>query len=144
MLRRIEAFVVEVLQIGGQEEPDIDVAIFEEVFHKILFAIFAVLLERPDVFLRAEGTVVVVEAPDPALAVLVAPVLRACIPPMHVAVNHKILLAVLFVHHPPCSEAPASQPAFEENKITFGASVENGATKLNARRNRFEHFDPPG
>src|SRR5205085_9082525 len=102
--RRVEALVVEVSQVGREEDRLVDVAVLEEVLHQVFFAVGAVLLKRPDVFLGTQRAVVAVEAPDPALAVLlVAPVFRGRIPPVHVAVNDEILLAVLLVHRAPLS-----------------------------------------
>src|SRR5439155_3884062 len=107
--RGVEALVVEVGQVGREEDRLVDVTVFEEVLHQVLFGVGAVLLEGPDVFLGTQRAVVAVEAPDPALAILlVAPVLRSGIPPVHVAVNDEILLAVLLVHRAPLSPRPAS------------------------------------
>src|SRR5581483_4075504 len=84
-------------------------AVLEEVLHQVVFAVGAVLLERPDVFLGTQCTVVAVEAPDPAFAIfLVAPVLGGRSRRVNVRVDDEILLPVLLVHRAPLSPRPAS------------------------------------
>jgi hypothetical protein len=76
----------------------IDVPDLEEVVHQVLLGVLReLLLERPEVLLRAQVAVVVVEALDEALAEPVA-VLGPRVPEGDVRVDDEVLLAVLLVH----------------------------------------------
>src|SRR5215216_1482529 len=112
LLSGVEAVGEEFGQVRRLEDRNVHVARFEEVVYHVLFGVLVVLLLRPDPFFGAQVLVVVVEAIDEALAVLVA-VLGAGIPVVDVPIHHEILLAVflvqsallLFPHHdtPPSS-----------------------------------------
>lgn len=72
LLGRVEAAGEEIGQVGGLEDRLVDVSLVEQVMNERVRAIVLELLERPLPFLGAEVGVVVVEALDEALAVLVA------------------------------------------------------------------------
>src|SRR6185295_9827365 len=91
--RRVEALLEEVQEVRRLEDRDVDVALDEEVLEQVLLAVLLVLLPRPDVLGRREPGVVVVEAGDPALAVVVLLVLRAAVPPVDVPVDDEVLVA---------------------------------------------------
>src|SRR5918993_1038041 len=92
----VEAVGEEFGQVGRLEDRNVNVARLEEIVHHILFRVLVVLLLRPDPLLWAQVLVVVVEAVDEPLAVLVA-VLGAGIPVMDVPVYHEILLSIFLV-----------------------------------------------
>src|SRR5215216_990097 len=133
LLSGVEAVGEEFGQVGRLEDRNVHVARLEEVVHHVLFGVLVVLLLRPDPFLGAQVLVVVVEAVDESLPVLVA-VLGAGIPVVDVPIHHEILLAVflvqsallLFPHHdtPPSSSrtyrpilrSPVSRKTYLEHK----------------------------
>src|ERR687890_805360 len=120
-------------QVGRLEDRNVYVARFEEVVHHVLFGVLVVLLLRPDPFLGAQVLVVVVEAIDESLAVLVA-VLGAGIPEVDVPIHHEILLAVFLVqsalllffpHHDPPSSSSRTYRPILRSPISRKASFEH-------------------
>jgi hypothetical protein len=100
LVDRVEAVRVPVLEVGGLEDRDVDVALDEHVALEVLGRDLEVLLVVP-VRLRRAELVVAVEAVDPALGELLAarlPVLPAGVPEVGVGVDDEVLLAVLLVH----------------------------------------------
>ena len=93
-----EAAVVELAEVRRLEDRVVDVPVLEEVFHQPLAALVEVVLVGPDLRLRREVAVVVVEAVDELLAVDVPDVLRTGVPQRHVGVDDEVAFAVLAVH----------------------------------------------
>ena len=93
-----EALVVELAEVGGLEDRVVDVAVGEQVFHQPFAALVEVFLVRPDLGLRRQIAVVVVEAVDELLAVDVALVLRTGVPEGDVGVDDEVAGVVLAVH----------------------------------------------
>src|SRR5207245_1064506 len=62
------------------------------------FAISTKRIERPYLLRWAKAAVKGVKAFDPALPVLVSPILGVGVPEMHVAVDHKEVVPVMIVH----------------------------------------------
>jgi hypothetical protein len=105
VLGGVETLLVEVGEVGRLEDPDVHVAVVEHVGHQVLLGVLLELVEGPDPFGWAQVPVVVVEALDEALAVLVGLVLRAAVPEVDMAVDDEVPLAVLLIHRgPPFSQ----------------------------------------
>jgi hypothetical protein len=98
LLGGVEALLVEVAQVGRLEDRDVHRARLEEVVHEVVLAVALELLQRPHVLLGTEVAVVVVEAVDEPLAVLVGLVLRTGVPEVDVAVDHEVAVAVALEH----------------------------------------------
>src|SRR5205823_79400 len=97
---RVETVGVPGPQVGGLEDPHIDVALLEHVLHEVLLRVLHELLERP-VSLGRTKAHVSVKALDPPLRVLLLPldpVLGTRVPEMQVTVNDEVLLTVPLVH----------------------------------------------
>src|SRR5262249_31104456 len=94
----IEAVFIELIKVRRIEDRHIDVAGAEQIVDQHLFAILAEFVQWPHLFRRAERAVKRVEAFDPALSMLVFPILGVGVPKMHVAVYYKDLLSIMFVH----------------------------------------------
>src|SRR5215216_2175215 len=113
LLSGVKAVGEEFGQVRRLEDRNVHVARLEEVVHHVLFRVLVVLLLRPDPFFGAQVLVVVVEAVDESLAVLVA-VLGAGIPVVDMPIHHEILLAVFLVQSAlllfPHQDTPASGP----------------------------------
>jgi hypothetical protein len=100
LLDVVEPVRVPLLQVRRLEDPDVDVAVLEDVLLEVLDRVLLEVLDRP-VGLRGRESHVGVEALDPALCVLLGPRLpvgRARVPEVQVAVEDEVLLAVLLVH----------------------------------------------
>jgi hypothetical protein len=69
----------------------------EQVVDQVFLAVLAELLQRPEVLLRAEVAVVVVEAVGEAGAVTVLLVLGRAVPEVDVGVDDEVVLAVFLV-----------------------------------------------
>src|SRR3984893_5877227 len=95
---RVEAVVVELIEVGRVENGHVDIAVTEQVIDERLFAVAAEFLERPHGVSRAEGTVISVKAFDPALPVFVSPILGVGVPKMHVPVEFWMCVPVIMVH----------------------------------------------
>src|SRR6516162_524222 len=99
-----EAVLVELIGVGRVKDRHIDIAGAEQIVDQHLFAIAAEFVERPHLLRRAEAAVKGVKALDPALPVLVSPILGVGVPEMHMAVDHKDVVPVTSVHvFLPCS-----------------------------------------
>src|SRR5215217_6839016 len=99
LLCSVEAFSVPGLEVGGQEDRFVYVAVLEEVFHHRFFRVLLVLLHRPVILFGAE-LMVAVEALDPTLRVLLLaldPVPGTRVPVVNVPIYHKILLSIFLV-----------------------------------------------
>src|SRR6516225_10023623 len=94
----VEAVLVELIEIGRVEDRHVDIAGAEQVVDQHLFAIAAKFVERPHLLGRAQAAVKGVKAFDPALPVLVFPILGVGVPEMHVAIDDKDVVSVMFVH----------------------------------------------
>src|SRR6516164_1466543 len=95
---RIETVLVELVKIGRVEDGHVDVAGAEQIVDEHLFTVSAKLVERPHLLRRAEAAVKSVKAFDPALPILVFPILWVGVPEMHVAVDYKDVMPVMIVH----------------------------------------------
>src|SRR5215831_16439370 len=94
----IEAVLVELVEVGRVQDRHVDIAGAEKVVDQYLFAIAAKFVERPDLLGRAQAAVKGVKAFDPALSVLVFPILGVGVPEMHVTVDNKDVLSIMLVH----------------------------------------------
>jgi len=103
----VEALLVPLLQVRRLEDRHVHVAVLEDVLHEVVLGVLLEVLDRPVGRGRAKA-LVCVEALDPALGILLGtrhPVVRSRVPVMHVAIDHEVLLAVVFVHRSSWSSA---------------------------------------
>src|SRR6516165_11245151 len=94
----VEAVFIEFIKIGRVQDRHVDIAGAKQVVDQNLFTIAAKFFERPYLLGRAQAAVKGVKAFDPALPVLVLPILGIGIPEMHMAVDYKNVLPVMSVH----------------------------------------------
>src|SRR5215467_1227402 len=96
----VEAVLVELIEIGRVQDRHIDIAGTEQVVDQYLFAIAAKFVERPHLLGRAQTAVKGVKTFDPALPVLVFPILGVGVPKMHVTVDNEDVMSIMTVHLP--------------------------------------------
>src|SRR5215471_2406862 len=96
----IEAVLVELIEIGRVQDRHIDIAGMEEVVDQYIFAIAAKFVEWPHLIGRAQAAVKGVKAFDPALPVLVFPILGVGVPKMHMTVDNEDVVSIMTVHLP--------------------------------------------
>src|SRR5215467_8737116 len=95
---RVEAVLVELIEVGRVENGHVDIAVSEQIFDQSRFAVLAKFLERPHRVGWAESAVIGVKAFDPAFPVFVLPILGVGVPKMHMAVDDKDVLSIMLVH----------------------------------------------
>src|SRR5262249_40575795 len=98
---RVEAVLVELIEIGRVENGHVDVTGAEQIVDHHLRAVATEFVERPYRLGWAETAVIGIETLGPALSVFVAPVLWIGVPQMGVAVDDEDVLSIMLVHKGP-------------------------------------------